>query len=196
MSSQSISDISIFLDRFDQCAFQNLRAHFPDDAAIFDHSGVTLGDAEIAPRQMAAWSMLESVGTVADQAQNDVAARLRAARWLERAGALLSLASSAGVIAALNLVWWKSGTLGFALLAFAGSAVPLVVNWLRSSGNVTSSVESLVRLRDLVWTGQTLQARLRRETLNDDDVDQANTLARDLIRVLDELGYRAYTRPV
>ncbi len=163
MGDKSISDISVFLSRYGRAGLDDLRTRFPDQAAFFESEGVSLGDDDNGPREAAAWSMLESIAAVADKAQKEVSARLRAARWLEGAGALLSLASSAGVVAALNIESLKAGTIGFALLAFAGSAVPLVVNRLRGSGNVASSAESLGKLRDLVWTGQLLQARLKRD---------------------------------
>jgi hypothetical protein len=193
----AINDISGFLGRYAPQRLDALRSRFPDQAARFEPEGLTMGAGDADALRAAASAMLEEVGEVADRAEAAVMQRLRVSRVLELVGALVSLLSSAGVITAIWGLESPAAALPIAMVGFVGGAVPLVVNWLRSdAAGAGSAAEALVKLRDAVWNARALKARLGREPAGEAVVAEANALARDISRLLADLGYRSAARPV
>jgi len=193
----AINDIARFLGKYDPERLAALRSGFPEAAARFDPDGGPLGDAGDAAGGAAARAMLESVGGVADKAEADAMRRLAFSRWLELAGSLVAAFSSAGVVTALAVLSARNLAVTLAIIAFLGSAAPIVANWLKgTAGGAGTAAQALSRLRELVWEARKLQAGLPKAADVDKAVEQANDFAHQLSGVLNELGYRAAIRPV
>lgn len=193
----NISDLVGLIGAYRPDELAELRRKHPAAGSVLEDRGLVLGDQEDgAALRDAAVTLLENADGIADQARTAAFRRLNVARWIEFAGSVVSVASSAGVVSALLDVVNSEAALPLAVVGFLAGAIPLVAGWLRSTVDGASVAEALTGLREVVWQAHVLRGRLARGEDVDALVETVNGLARIMADHLETLGYPGAVKPL